>query len=183
MERLIPTSTPNLTDRKIRIRSLLRLRWLLRWLPSKRKLCRCPVLGKFGSFLREQKYLWCFQEDRVGPAILVGSIIAFLPIFGVQLITVVALAIILKVNLPVLAGLQFISNPLTLAPIYLANYKVGSWLLATIGLSSENTNAVFSSINSTMLGGIVLGTLFGLLMFGAYRIRLKLEKSTSTVAL
>lgn len=174
-------STPPV--RSSRLRSLLKLRWLLRRLPSKRKLCRHPALGRFGSFLQKRQYLWCFREDHVGPAILVGSIVAFLPIFGIQFITVIALAILLKVNLPVLAGLQFISNPLTLAPIYLANYKVGKWLLVSLGVNPESTHALFSGIHSTLVGGMVLGTLFGLLMFGAYRLRLNLQKSTSMVAL
>ncbi len=55
------------------------------------------------------------------PAILLGLFIAFMPLYGIQLITVLILALILKVNLPIIVGLQFISNPITLVPIYVAN--------------------------------------------------------------
>lgn len=178
---------PGKTDARQRsIRKLLRLRYVLRWLPRKASLKRYPVLGKFGHHLRNRKYLWSFKQPYVGPAILIGSIVAFLPLFGVQLLTVTALALVLKVNLPVLAGLQFISNPLTLVPIYLVNYKIGSWLLDSVGLipTSESTMAsVFSGVNSTMIGGVVLGTLVGVLLYGTYRIRLIWEERTSKVAL
>ncbi len=172
--------------RKKSIRKLLRLRYVLRWLPRKASLKRYPLLGNFGHQLRNRKYLWSFKQPYVGPAIVIGSIVAFLPLFGVQLLTVTALALILKVNLPVLAGLQFISNPLTLVPIYLVNYKIGSWLLGTVGFAptSESTvGAVFSGVNSTMIGGVVLGTLVGVLLYGTYRFRLIWEERTSKVAL
>lgn len=178
---------PGITDvRKRSIRKLLRLRYVLRWLPRKASLKRYPILGKFGHQLRNRKYLWSFKQPYVGPAILIGSIVAFLPLFGVQLLTVTALALVLKVNLPVLAGLQFISNPLTLVPIYLINYKIGSWLLDSVGLATTSESTVvtvFSGVNSTMIGGIVLGTLVGVLLYGAYRIRLIWEERTSKVAL
>ena len=173
-------------DRRSRIRALLRIRYLLKWLPRKRTLSRIPVLGKFSGHLRTRTYLWSFKEHQVGPAILVGSVVAFLPLFGVQLITVMVLALILKVNLPIIAGLQFISNPFTLIPIYLANYKVGSWLLEILGLSpiqsGEKIGVVFG-VNSTMLGGIVLGSLFGLVLYALYLIRIKWPFRTSEVAL
>jgi len=176
-------TTPSPTDHRRRIRAIWRIRYLLKWMPRKRSISRYPVLGKFGAYLKKRNYLWCFKEDRVGPAILLGSIVAFLPIFGIQLITVMAIAIILKVNLPVIAGLQFISNPLTLAPIYLANYKVGKWLLDSAGVHFESGNGLLSGLNSTMVGGIVLGSLFGLFAYGVYFFRIKSAMRTSAVAL
>jgi uncharacterized protein len=170
-------------DRIRAIRTLWKIRHILKWLPSKRSIGRYPMIGRFGSYLKKRNYLWCFQEDRVGPAILIGSIVAFLPIFGIQLITVMAIALILKINLPVIAGMQFISNPFTLAPIYFANYKVGNWLLGSAGLGIENTGGFISGVNSTMLGGIVLGSAFGLFAYLAYRMQLKTELRTSKVAL
>lgn len=162
------------------------MRTFLRWLPNKGSLNRYPILGKYGYNLRNRKYLWSFKESKVGPAILVGSVVAFLPLFGIQLLTVMALALILKVNLPVLAGLQFISNPLTLVPIYLANYKVGSWLLNVVGfepMKETVSETVLTGVNSTMLGGAVLGTVVGLLLYGVYMVRLKWSERISEVAL
>ena len=176
----------DLQARKSRIRRLWRLRFLLKWLPNRRSLSRIPVLGRFGGLLRTRNYLWSFKESRVAPAILIGSIIAFLPIFGLQLLTVTLIALILKVNLPVIAGLQFVSNPLTLIPIYLANYKVGSWLLDSAGFYTVNdtaTAAMINGVNSTMIGGIVLGTIFGLFLYGLYWIRVRSLETTSNIAL
>ena len=169
--------------RRLRFRKLWRMRWLLRWIPGKRSLSRFPMFRKFGGALRERKYLWSFKESRVVPAILIGSVIAFLPIYGVQLPTVMALAVLLKINLPILAGLQFVSNPLTLVPIYLVNYKVGSWLLGLVGFSIPETTTVVHGVNSTVLGGAVVGTVFGLILYGTYLIRIKRESRISEVAL
>ncbi|MCZ6673752.1 MAG: DUF2062 domain-containing protein [Verrucomicrobia bacterium] len=169
-----------------RIRALWRVRYLLKWLPRRRSLSRYPVLGKFSCHLRNQNYLWSFKESRVAPAILIGSVVAFLPIFGVQLLTVMAIALILKVNLPILAGLQFISNPLTLIPIYLANYKVGSWLLESFGfnpISQGGSGNLLFGLHSTLVGGIVLGSLVGLFLYGLYFVRIKWLLRTSKVAL
>jgi len=184
---LAPQIIDKKTDARMKsIRKLLRMRYFLRWLPNKRSLKRFPILGKCGFYLRNRKSLWSFKEFKVGPAILIGSVVAFLPLFGIQLLTVMALALILKVNLPVLAGLQFISNPLTLVPIYLANYKLGTWLLNSVGFEpmKETVSAtVFTGLNSTMVGGAVLGTIVGLFLYGAYRVRLKWTECTSEVAL
>lgn len=172
--------------RKSRIRKLWRIRYLLKWLPRKRSLSRYPILGKFGFYLRTRNYLWSFNESEVAPAILIGSVVAFLPIFGIQLLTVMAIALILKVNLPILAGLQFISNPLTLVPIYLANYKVGSWLLNGLGIEPTKetvSGSIFMGVNSTMIGGTVLGTLVGMILYGLYLVQIKRPTSTSKVAL
>ena len=169
--------------RRLRFRQLWRMRWLIRWIPGKRTLNRLPVFRKFGGTLKQRKYLWSFKEHRVVPAILIGSVIAFLPIYGVQLPTVMALAVLLKINLPIIAGLQFVSNPLTLVPIYFANYKVGSWLLGLVGFSSPEASNLIYSVNSTMVGGAVLGITFGLFLYGAYLIRLKWDSCTSEVAL
>ena len=184
---LPPSSIDKNTDaRKKSIRKLLRMRTFLRWLPSKRSLRRYPVLGKFGHHLRNRKYLWSFKESKVAPAILIGSVVAFLPLFGIQLLMVMAIALILKVNLPVLVGLQFISNPLTFVPIYLANYKIGSWLLNVVGfepMKETVSGSLFTGVNSTMLGGAVLGTLVGLLLYAIYMVRLKWTERISEVAL
>lgn len=170
-------------NRKRHFRKLWRLRWLLRWIPGKRTLARYPVLKSFGSTLKKRTYLWSFKKDRVVPAILIGSVVAFLPIYGVQLPIVMGIAMLMKINLPILAGLQFVSNPFTLIPIYLANYKVGSWILGWFGLSLAEANAIFFSMKSTVIGGAVLGTLFGLIVYVAYILRVKWEARTSEVAL
>jgi len=170
-------------QRRRHFRKLWRMRWLLRWIPSKQTLSRFPMLKAFGNTLRRRKYLWSFNKDRVVPAILIGSVVAFLPIYGVQLPIVMGIAMLMKINLPILAALQFVSNPFTLIPIYLANYKVGSWILGWFGLSLAEANAIFFSMKSTVIGGVVLGTLFGLFVYAAYIFRVKWEARTSEVAL
>jgi len=137
-------------------------------------LRRFPVLSRFAHLIKARPYLWSYHRDKVVPAILLGSIVAFLPIVGIQLFVALALAIILKANLPILAALQFISNPFTLVPIYLANYHVGNFTLNMVGINLKATDGpwgAFQSIHATMLGGLIIGIAVGLALYGIYHTR------------
>lgn len=71
--------------------------------------------------------LWATHRRCVSKAFAAGIFIAFLPIPGHVLLAVVV-AIYWRVNIGVAAITTFISNPLTFAPIVLAEYQLGRWL-------------------------------------------------------
>jgi len=150
------------------------LRKILRYIPRPHNIRRFPVLSRFAHVIKARPYLWSYHRSKVVPAIILGSILAFLPIVGVQLIVALALAIIIKANLPILAALQFISNPITLVPIYFANYQVGTFTLKTLGITAQTGDGPWGallSMNATMLGGLILGLAFGLTLYGIYHAR------------
>ncbi len=64
-------------------------------------------------------------------AVAIGIFVAWTPTVGFQMALTIVLAWLLGANK--LAGVPFvwISNPLTLAPIYLPNYYVGRWILGS----------------------------------------------------
>jgi len=43
--------------------------------------------------------------------------------------TLIAAAIALRVNLPISVALVWITNPVTISPMYYFSYRVGSWIL------------------------------------------------------
>lgn len=92
-------SSPRKTKRNL----LLRLRPLLRWLIKLRSSPRA-IAGGLG----------------------IGTLIAFTPTFGVQLILAVVCATLLDVNRPAAMVPVWITNPVTIAPIYTFNYWLGS---------------------------------------------------------
>lgn len=69
------------------------------------------------------------------------------------------------------AGLQFISDPITLVPIYVVN-----------GNNSAQT-VLYNSVNSAILGGAVLGILCGLLLYLFYQVHIKWSLRSSEFAL
>lgn len=52
---------------------------------------------------------------------------------GIQLPLATMAALILRCNLMVLGGLQFITNPLSAAPIYYATHQIGEFVLNQVG--------------------------------------------------
>lgn len=58
-----------------------------------------------------------------------GVFLAFTPTFGVQTILTLSLAALLRVN-PISATVGvYVSNPLTVVPMYALCYKLGAWIL------------------------------------------------------
>lgn len=145
-----------------------RLRRWLRPLPRRANVARYPVIKWFAEAARKRPYLWSFKRPQVLAALYAGSVLALLPVYGLQLLIGVLLAIGVRGNLTVMIALQMITNPLTLAPIYVGTHALGSWL---IGLSGHGgTSAVGSYLTALVVGGIVGGLALAGLLDLAWRL-------------
>jgi len=111
-------------------------KFLKRLLPDHNKMSEHPHLQHFGERLREPK-LWHLNRRSVSGAVALGLFIAFMPIPG-QMILAVLLAIYFRVNLPISALAVWITNPVTIAPLFFFAYKVGSWILQVPSGSLRN---------------------------------------------
>ena len=69
-----------------------------------------------------------FGRRAVAGGAALGVFLAFIPV-PIQMLIAAPLAFLFRVNLPVALATTWLSNPLTLAPILLLAYKVGSLLL------------------------------------------------------
>jgi uncharacterized protein (DUF2062 family) len=148
-----------------------RMRWLLRRLPTRSNVARYPFLRRFAAVARARPHLWSFRRSSVLPSLYVGSVLAMLPLYGAQLPLALGAALLFRGNLTVMVALQFITNPLTIGPIYLANYVVGAQMLALLGLrAGDGTLGVHHKIVATFLGGAALGLGVAVLADLAWRV-------------
>ena len=106
--------------RKILLRRLLPFTRNIR---GDRKLSRI-----FGRLLHDPN-LWHLNRYSVAWGVSVGLFMAFVPL-PFQMLLAVAAAVMISANIPVAVVLVWVSNPITVAPLFFAAYKFGAWLLA-----------------------------------------------------
>ena len=165
-----------------RFSKIRRTKKLLRWLPRRATLHRYPFLKRFAYTARKRSYLWSFRTKHVMPAFLAGCILSFMPLFGIQVPLAFVASLILRANLPILVGLQLISNPLTIPVIYHAAYNIGDFSFGIFGDPSQMTQVTgiqenasllgqgVYRVTATMVGGIVIGLCVGLVLSVIYKI-------------
>ena len=82
--------------------------------------------GWLGDHLHSQE-LWHFSRRSVAGGVSLGFFLAFIPI-PIQMLLAIPASIIVGVNLPITMLALWISNPLTMAPLFLFAYKIGAWV-------------------------------------------------------
>jgi uncharacterized protein (DUF2062 family) len=98
-----------------------------KYMPSHDKIKNHKQLQIFGSLLNDP-CLWHFNRRSVSGAFAVGLICAFIPI-PFQMVIAAAVAITVRVNLPLSVALVWVSNPITMPPLFYAAYKLGALVL------------------------------------------------------
>jgi len=153
---------------------------LRKYLPDPDKIMQSKSLGVFGKLLHEPN-LWHMNRKSVSLAFLVGLFVMWVPL-PTQMVIAAGLAILLHCNLAISVALVWITNPLTMGPMYYFAYKLGSWML---GLSPNDLEfqASFDWISEQMqiiwqpllLGCVTLGTISGLIGFISMRLLWRLH--------
>lgn len=103
---------------------------LKRYLPEVGKLREYRGLRVFGQLLHDPN-LWHLNRYSASGAVAVGLFIAFMPI-PFQMVPAAALAIMLRLNLPLAVVLVWVTNPFTMPPLFYLCYKVGAWILGSV---------------------------------------------------
>lgn len=83
----------------------------------------------FGRLLHDPN-LFHLNRRSVSGAFALGLFNAFVPV-PFQMVLSAAGAILFRVNLPIAVGLVWITNPVTMPPIFYFCYLVGTWILGT----------------------------------------------------
>ncbi|MGL6290890.1 MAG: DUF2062 domain-containing protein [Silanimonas sp.] len=146
-----------------------RLRRMLRPLPRRANLERYPVLKWFAAYARRAGFLWSFKRTNVLPSLYAGSVLAFLPLYGLQILLGFGAALGLRGNLTVMVALQMITNPLTIVPVYGFTAWVGLGAMALVGVGAAWPDALRYT-NALFVGGVLVGLGFALLADLTWRL-------------
>jgi len=96
-------------------------------LPSHQKIQEQKFLKIFGRFLQKRE-IWSLSRKKVVLGVLIGIFVACLPM-PLQMVLASLLAIFLNANLPISFALIFISNPLTMPPLFYFEYQIGKLIV------------------------------------------------------
>lgn len=107
--------------------------------------------NKYLSFLGDALHLpclWHFNRRTIAMAFAIGLFCMWIP-FPIQTIIAATVAVFLKANLPLSVALVFITNPITIPPMFYAAYKLGA---ATMGqeMISPTDGSSFAWITALM---------------------------------
>lgn len=137
---------------------------LKRWMPDPAKIRNHASLQFLGNVLHDPN-LFHLNRISVSRAFFVGVFICFLPIPG-QMGLAALCALWFRANLPISAMLVWISNPITMPPMFYACYKLGLWVLNAphrpfhFELSIDWITSELSFLLPPLLLGSIIAALF-----------------------
>lgn len=100
-----------------------------RFLPDHHKFRDHKSLQCFGSLLHDPN-IWHLNRRSVSGAFFVGLFCGWIPV-PFQMVIAAAVAIMVRANLPISVALVWITNPITMPPMFYFAYKIGVWVLGT----------------------------------------------------
>ncbi len=101
--------------------------FLKRHSPKSHEIKEHKYLGWLSQHLHDPS-LWNFNRRSISKAFAIGLFCAFIPI-PFQMLLAAPVAVIFSANLPVSITLVWVSNPLTIPPIFYGCYQLGAWIL------------------------------------------------------
>jgi uncharacterized protein (DUF2062 family) len=148
---------------------------LKRLMPSPRRLRAVRSLRFLGEWLY-QPNLWHINRTSASRAFFVGLFLAFMPI-PIQMVVAALVSVRIRCNLPLAVGLCWVSNPVTIPPLFYFSYRVGAVVLGTRPQALDfqlNWDWISSSLvmvwQPFLLGCLICGFFFGSL--GYFTIQL-----------
>ena len=117
---------------------------------------------KLKEFIRKYKipreYL-STNRKMVSKAVFIGLFIAFIPM-PMQMVAVLALMPLIKFNVPIALAMCWLSNPLTMPPMYYMEYMTGSFFLGSEIAPVEMSVEWFSDNIDNIFIPLYVGTAF-----------------------
>lgn len=151
-----------------------------KYMPDHHKIKEHKHLKIFGKLLHDGN-LWHFNRRSVSGAFAVGLFCAFIPL-PFQMVFAAAMAIMARVNLPISVSLVWLTNPLTMPPIFYSAYKIGAFVLGQKAISSDYhmTTAWFSEQlhviwQPFLLGCLISGIISAFLAYAIIRLLWRLH--------
>jgi uncharacterized protein (DUF2062 family) len=151
-----------------------------KYMPDHRVIREHKHLQFFGELLHDSN-LWHFNRRSVSGAFAVGLFCAFVPI-PFQMILAAAIAIATRVNLPISVSLVWISNPITMPPMFYGAYKLGAYLTGCEPLEMDfilswqwMSSQMAFIWQPFLLGCLILGTTTAVISYFTIRLLWRLH--------
>lgn len=144
-------------------------------LPTREQLREIKSLQFLGHIIFEPN-LWHINRYSISVGAFVGMFCCFLPI-PFQMIPCVLLCVIFRCNVPLSIALVWISNPVTMPPLFYFTYRLGTLILGepstvdSVELSLEWLALQLAAVwQPLILGSLVTGLSLGSLGFVLVRL-------------
>jgi uncharacterized protein len=141
-------------------------KFLQKIVPSHARIRSIKALHVLGDWIYDGN-LWHINRYSASMAFFVGLFVAFIPTPGQSLIAA-TLAVLLRCNLPLSVGLVFLTNPVTMPPLFYLAYKIGALVVDAPIVAAEfelNTRWLRDSLGGMwrpfLLGCLICGLFFG----------------------
>jgi len=174
-------------------------KFIKRWMPDHDTIRNHKSLQFLGTLLHDPNLFHLNRKSVIG-AFTVGLFCAFIPL-PTQMAIAAIFAIWSRVNLPISVGLVWITNPVTMPPIFYFCYRLGAWILQvpTQTLEFELTFAwlmeelgaiwqpflfgclVMASL-SALLGNVVIRLIWRLAVVRSWQARLRRRRMRKSKA-
>jgi len=135
-------------------------------MPDPEKIKEHRHLRFLGKLLHDPN-LWHLNRRSVSKAFFVGLFCAFVPVPFQMLLGAIG-AVILRCNMPISVGLVWVTNPVTMLPIFSGAYVLGAFIL---GVPQSEFEPEFSwdwfatglsdGLQPFLLGCFICGVVFG----------------------
>lgn len=139
-----------------------------RYLPNPDSIKGNKSLRFLGKLIHDPN-LWHLNRHSVARGMAIGLFWAMIPM-PMQMLAAAAVAIPLRANLPISIGLVWLTNPITMPPVFYCTYKFGAWLSNSPAvrmpshLSLEWITAELSMLwKPLLLGSFVAGLILAVL--------------------
>lgn len=150
-------------------------RVLKKIMPDHHKIRHHKHLQCFGTLLHDRA-LWHMSHQSVAKAFAIGLFFAWVPV-PFQMVLAAAGAIFFHANLPLSVVLVWLTNPITMPPMFYGAYKLGAWVLGEelqhfdMELSFEWLSHELSLIwEPFLLGCLIIGAVCSLLGYFGIKV-------------
>lgn len=120
--------------------------WLKKVLPNKSEIKDSPWLHGFTKYLQNPD-LWKFDREPVARGVAIGLFAAFIPIFPLQTIAAILIAIWIGGNISIAFLFSWISNPFTILPITYLSFETGKLIFSEDGKSIKTIHILHGNVH------------------------------------
>ncbi|MDF1781044.1 MAG: DUF2062 domain-containing protein [Alcanivoracaceae bacterium] len=141
-----------------------------KYLPTPERIRENKSLSFLGAVLGDPN-LWHVNRHSLAGAAFIGVFTAFLPI-PAQMMVAAILAVRFKCNMPLSLLLVWITNPLTIAPVFYFTYRIGAWIMGMPPHVPEHVSFVWlvEQLGPLWLGSVLSGLLLGVIAWGSVKL-------------